>query len=151
MSALSSDIPLRTLGRTGEKVSCIGLGGWHLSLAHVDAQLAERIVHVAIERGVTFMDNRWDYHGGESEKRMGKALRVGRRERVFLMTKIDGRSRKAAEKQLDESLKRLKTDMIDLVQHHEMLRFDDGDRIFREDGAQAALEAARAAGKLRFI
>src|SRR5690349_4539003 len=118
MSALSSDIPLRSLGRTGEKVSCIGLGGWHLSLAHVDAKLAERIVHAAIERGVTFMDNCWDYNGGESEKRMGKALRDGRRERVFLMTKIDGRSRKAAEKQLDESLKRLKTDTIDLVLHH---------------------------------
>jgi aryl-alcohol dehydrogenase-like predicted oxidoreductase len=132
-------------------VSCIGLGGWHLALSHVDAKLAERIMHGAIERGVTFMDNCWDYNDGESERRMGKALREGRRERVFLMTKIDGRSRAAATKQLDESLKRLRTDHIDLVQHHEMLRFDDGDRIFREDGAQAALEDARKAGKLRFI
>ena len=147
----SSDIPLRDLGRTGVRVSCIGLGGWHLSLKHVSAKDAERIVHAAIDRGVNFMDNCWDYNDGKSEERMGKALRDGRREKVFLMTKIDGRSRKAAEQQLDESLKRLKTDTIDLVQHHEMLRFDDGDRIFREDGAQAALEDARAAGKLRFI
>lgn len=147
----TSDIPLRDLGRTGERVSCIGLGGWHLSLKHVSAKDAERIVHAAVDRGVTFMDNCWDYNGGKSEERMGKALEDGRRERVFLMTKIDGRSRKAATQQLEESLKRLKTDHVDLVQHHEMLRFDDADRIFRDDGAQRALEDARQAGKLRFI
>ena len=150
MSA-SSDIPQRSLGRTGEKVSCIGLGGWHLALPNVDAKLATRLVHGAIERGVTFMDNCWDYNDGDSEKRMGKALADGRRQQVFLMTKIDGRSRRSATKQLEESLKRLKTDMIDLVQHHEMLRFDDADRIFRDDGAQRALEDARQAGKLRWI
>ncbi|HEX8848636.1 MAG TPA: aldo/keto reductase, partial [Gemmatimonadaceae bacterium] len=105
-----SDIPQRDLGRTGVRVSCIGLGGWHLSLKHVSAKDAERIVHAAIDRGVTFMDNCWDYNEGKSEERMGKALRDGRREKVFLMTKIDGRSRKAATRQLDESLKRLKTD-----------------------------------------
>jgi predicted aldo/keto reductase-like oxidoreductase len=151
MSAASSDIPQRSLGRTGEKVSCIGLGGWHLALPHVDAKLATRLIHGAIERGVTFMDNCWDYNDGDSEKRMGKALADGRRQQVFLMTKIDGRSYASATKQLEESLKRLKTDTIDLVQHHEMLRFDDADRIFRDDGAQRALEDARRAGKLRFI
>ena len=146
-----NDIPSRVLGRTGERVSAIGLGGWHLALSHVDAALTERLIHAAIERGVTFMDNCWDYNDGASEERMGKALRDGRRQRVFLMTKIDGRSELEATRQLDESLRRLRTDCIDLVQHHEMLRFDDADRIFREDGAHAALERARAAGKLRYI
>ena len=146
-----SDIPSRVLGRTGERVSAIGLGGWHLALSHVNAALAERLIHGAIERGVTFMDNCWDYNDGASEERMGKALRDGRRQRVFLMTKIDGRSEREATRQLDESLRRLRTDCIDLVQHHEMLRFDDADRIFRDDGAHAALEKARAAGKLRYI
>jgi len=146
-----NDIPSRVLGRTGERVSAIGLGGWHLALSHVNAALAERLIHGAIERGVTFMDNCWDYNDGASEERMGKALRDGRRQRVFLMTKIDGRSEREATRQLDESLRRLRTDCIDLVQHHEMLRFDDADRIFRDDGAHAALEKARAAGKLRYI
>jgi len=146
-----NDIPSRVLGRTGERVSAIGLGGWHLALSHVNATLAERLIHGAIERGVTFMDNCWDYNDGASEERMGKALRDGRRQRVFLMTKIDGRSEREATRQLDESLRRLRTDCIDLVQHHEMLRFDDADRIFRDDGAHAALEKARAAGKLRYI
>ena len=150
-SHASSAIPTRVLGRTGERVSAIGLGGWHLALPHVDEALAVRLIHAAIERGVTFLDNCWDYNDGASEERMGRALRDGRRQRVFLMTKIDGRSRDEAARQLDESLRRLQTDCIDLVQHHEMLRFDDADRIFREDGAQAALEEARAAGKLRYI
>jgi predicted aldo/keto reductase-like oxidoreductase len=97
------------------------------------------------------MDNSWDYHGGESERRMGKALEDGYRQRAFLMTKLDGRSRREATRQLDESLKRLRTDCIDLVQHHEVIRFDDPHRIFDDDGAHAALLAARAAGKLRFI
>jgi aryl-alcohol dehydrogenase-like predicted oxidoreductase len=147
----SSDMPTRTLGRTGEQVSAIGLGGWHLALKHVDVALAIRIVHAAIDRGITFMDNCWDYNDGDSERRMGKALADGRRERVFLMTKIDGRTAKAATAQLDESLRRLKTDHVDLVQHHEVLRFDDADRMFEEDGAHAALEDARKAGKVRFI
>ena len=146
-----SDMPTRVLGRTGERVSAIGLGGWHLGLAHVDAPLAVRLVHAAMDRGITFMDNCWDYHEGASEERMGKALADGRRSRAFLMTKIDGRTRRAATRQLDESLRRLRTDCIDLVQHHEVLRFEDADRIFREDGAQAALEEARTAGKLRYI
>jgi len=147
----SSDIPYRVLGRTGERVSAIGLGGWHLALSHVDEPLALRLIHAAIDSGINFMDNCWDYNDGASEERMGKALRDGRRQRVFLMTKIDGRSKREAARQLDESLRRLRTDCIDLVQHHEMLRFDDADRIFQEDGAQAALEEARTAGKLRYI
>ena len=147
----SSPMPTRVLGRTGERVSAIGLGGWHLALPHVDEALALRLIHAAIERGVTFMDNCWDYNDGASEERMGRALADCRRDRVFLMTKIDGRSRKEAARQLDESLRRLRTDHIDLVQHHEVLRFEDADRILQPDGAHAALEEARAAGKLRFV
>lgn len=115
----------RTLGKTGEKVSAIGVGGWHLSLKHVDEQLAIRIVRSAIDQGINFMDNSWDYNEGESEKRMGKALRDGYRDKAFVMTKIDGRSKKEAAKQLDESLKRLQVDHIDLIQHHEIIRFED--------------------------
>jgi aryl-alcohol dehydrogenase-like predicted oxidoreductase len=114
----NSEMLYRELGSTNEKVSAIGLGGWHLSLKHVDEPLAIRIVRTAIDRGITFMDNCWDYNGGVSEMRMGKALRDGYRDKVFLMTKIDGRSRKEATKQLDESLKRLQVDHLDLVQHH---------------------------------
>jgi aryl-alcohol dehydrogenase-like predicted oxidoreductase len=141
----------RTLGSTGEKVSAIGVGGWHLSLKHVDEKLSLRIVRTAIDRGVNFMDNCWDYGDGESERRMGKALGDGYRERAFLMTKIDGRTKQAAAKQLDESLRRLQVDCIDLVQHHEVLRYEDPHRIFDEAGANGALLEARAAGKLRYI
>jgi aryl-alcohol dehydrogenase-like predicted oxidoreductase len=144
-------MPFRALGRTHEMVSAIGLGGWHLGLKHVDEPLSIRIVRSAVDRGITFMDNSWDYNDGASEIRMGKALRDGYRDKVFLMTKIDGRSRKEATRQLDESLRRLQTDHIDLVQHHEVLRFEDPDRIFDPEGANAALLDARAAGKLRFI
>jgi len=143
-------IPYRELGRTGERVSAIGLGGWHLALPGVSEQLALRIVRHAIEEGINFLDNSWDYNGGASEKRMGKALH-GYREKVFLMTKVDGRSGAEATRQLEQSLRRLKTDRIDLVQHHEVIRFDDPHRIFDEDGANAALVAARKAGKLRYI
>jgi aryl-alcohol dehydrogenase-like predicted oxidoreductase len=141
----------RTLGSTGERVSAIGVGGWHLSLPHVEKQLALRIVRAAIDRGINFLDNSWDYNDGESEERMGEALQDGYRDRAFVMTKIDGRTKKEATKQLDESLKRLDVDCIDLVQHHEIIRFEDPDRIFREDGANAALIEARDAGKLRHI
>jgi aryl-alcohol dehydrogenase-like predicted oxidoreductase len=147
----SADIPLRQLGRTRERVSAIGLGGWHLGLKHVDEPLSIRIARSAIDRGITFMDNSWDYNEGASEMRLGKALRDGYRDKVFLMTKIDGRSRREATRQLDESLRRLQTDHIDLVQHHEVLRFEDPDRIFDQEGANAALLDARQAGKLRFI
>ena len=145
------EMPTRVLGRTGENVSAIGLGGWHLALPHVSEALSLRIVRTAVDRGITFLDNSWDYNDGQSELRMGKALRDGYRERVFLMTKIDGRSRKEAARQLDESLRRLGTDRIDLVQHHEILRFEDPHRIFDDGGANAALLEARQAGKLRYI
>ena len=141
----------RVLGSTGERVSAIGLGGWHLGLPTVDEQLSIRIVRSAIDRGLNFMDNSWDYNGGTSEIRMGKALRDGYRDKVFLMTKIDGRSKKEATRQLNESLRRLQTDRIDLVQHHEVIRFEDPHRIFDAEGANAALVEARTAGKIRYI
>src|SRR5437868_4655411 len=141
----------RTLGSTGERVSAIGVGGWHLGLKTVDEKLAIRIVRSAIDRGVNFLDNCWDYNDGSSELRVGKALRDGYRERAFVMTKIDGRSKKEAAKQLDESLRRLRIDYIDLVQHHEIIRFEDPHRVFDGEGANAALVEARAAGKLRYI
>src|SRR5207302_4501937 len=115
----------RDLGSTGEKVSAIGVGGWHLGLTQVDENLAIRIVRTAIDRGINFLDNCWDYNDGASEIRMGKALGDGYRQKVFLMTKIDGRSYAEATRQLDQSLERLRTDRIDLVQHHEILRYDD--------------------------
>jgi predicted aldo/keto reductase-like oxidoreductase len=141
----------RVLGSTGEKVSAIGIGGWHLGLRHVDEPLAIRIVRAAVDRGINFLDNCWDYNEGASEIRMGKALRDGYRNRVFLMTKIDGRSRQEAARQLDESLRRLQTDCIDLLQHHEILRYEDPHRIFDPEGAHAALLEARKAGKIRYI
>jgi aryl-alcohol dehydrogenase-like predicted oxidoreductase len=141
----------RLLGRTGERVSAIGAGGWHLALKHVDESLALRIVRGALDRGINFMDNCWDYNEGASELRMGKALRDGYRAQAFLMTKIDGRSKKEATRQLEQSLRRLQTDCIDLVQHHEIIRYEDPHRIFDDDGAHAALLEARQAGKLRYI
>jgi aryl-alcohol dehydrogenase-like predicted oxidoreductase len=148
---MPSTIPYRTLGRTGERVSAIGLGGWHLGLERVDEQLSVRITRTAIDRGINFLDNCWDYNDGASETRMGKALQDGYRQRVFLMTKIDGRSYAEAMRQLDQSLERLQTDCIDLVQHHEILRYDDPHRIFDEEGANRALVEARRAGKIRYI
>ena len=112
-------IPYRQLGSTGEKVSRIGLGGFHLG--RPDEPESIRIIRSAIDRGINFMDNSWEYNGGVSEIRMGKALRDGYRQKVFLMTKIDGRTAKAATEQLDESLKRLQTDSIDLLQFHELI------------------------------
>src|SRR2546425_7002411 len=148
---MQSIIPYRTLGRTGERVSAIGLGGWHLGLERVDEQLSVRIIRTAIDRGINFLDNCWDYNDGASEIRMGKALRDGYRDKAFLMTKIDGRSKKEAMRQLNQSLRRMKVDCIDLVQHHEILRFEDPHRIFDDDGANAALLDAKKAGKLRYI
>jgi aryl-alcohol dehydrogenase-like predicted oxidoreductase len=144
-------MPVRTLGRTGVRVSLIGLGGWHLGFKYLDEELSIRIIRTAIDNGINFMDNCWDYNDGASEERMGKALKDGYRDRVFLMTKIDGRTKKEAAKQLDESLKRMQTDHIDLVQHHEILRFEDPHRIFAREGANAALIEAREAGKISFI
>lgn len=147
----NSEMLYRELGRTGERVSAIGLGGWHLSLKHVDEELAIRLVRTAIDRGITFMDNCWDYNNGVSELRMGKALRDGYRDHVFLMTKIDARSKTEAIKQIDESLQRLQVDHVDLVQYHEVLRFEDPNRIFDPEGAHAAVLEAQKAGKLRYI
>jgi len=121
-------VPYRQLGSTGEKVSIVGLGGFHLG--RPDEQESIRIIHTAIDNGINFMDNSWDYNGGESEIRMGKALRDGYRQKVFLMTKIDGRTGEAATKQLNESLKRLQTDTIDLLQFHELIRMSDPEHIF---------------------
>lgn len=145
-----SEMIYRTLGRTGVRVSAIGLGGFHIGEVEDEAE-SIRIVHAAIDRGITFMDNCWDYHDGVSEERMGKALRGGYRERVFLMTKLDGRDGATAAAQLDESLKRLQTDYIDLVQFHEIIRLTDPDKIFAEGGAFEAVSAAQRAGKLRYI
>lgn len=150
-NAVRAEMPYRILGSTGEQVSAIGLGGWHLGLKQVDEQLSVRIVREAIDRGINFMDNCWDYNDGASEIRMGKALHDGYRNKVFLMTKIDGRSKEEAARQVEESLRRLQTDCIDLVQHHEILRYEDPHRIFDEDGANAALIEARKAGKLRYV
>ena len=136
------DMLYRPLGRTGETVSAIGLGGFHLA-EQIDERLAVRIVREAVDRGVTFMDNCWDYNDGASELRMGKALRDGYRDRVFLMTKIDGRSKKEAAAQLDESLRRLQTDHIDLVQHHEIIRYEDPHRVFRDRRARGAARGPR--------
>jgi len=150
-NAARGEMQYRILGRTGERVSAIGLGGWHLGFKQLDEQLVTRIVRTAIDRGITFLDNSWDYNEGASEIRMGKALGDGYRKKAFLMTKIDGRSKVEAVRQLDESLRRLRTDHIDLVQHHEIIRYEDPHRIFDQDGANAALVEARQAGKIRYI
>lgn len=140
----------RTLGNTQETVSAIGLGGFHIG-KQKDEQESLRIIRSAIDRGITFMDNCWDYNDGLSEVRMGNALRDGYRDRVFLMTKIDGRTKASAAQQIDESLTRLRTDHIDLLQFHEVIRLEDPDRIFAEEGAVAAFRDAKQAGKIRYI
>jgi len=140
----------RTLGKTGQKVSAIGLGGFHAGKQAEEAD-SVRLIRSAIDRGITFMDNCWDYHDGGSEVRMGKALQDGYRKKVFLMTKIDGRTKKAAAEQIDQCLQRLQTDYIDLMQLHEIIRLEDPDRIFAEGGAIEAVVAAQKAGKIRFI
>jgi predicted aldo/keto reductase-like oxidoreductase len=144
------DMLYRPLGRTGEIVSVLGLGGFHVGMQD-DEQLSIRIIRTAIDSGVTFMDNCWDYHNGASERRMGKALLDGYRKKVFLMTKIDGRDKKTAAQQIEESLQRLQVDTIDLLQHHEVIRLEDPDRIFAEGGAMEAVMEAKQAGKIRFI
>jgi aryl-alcohol dehydrogenase-like predicted oxidoreductase len=144
-------IPYRTLGRTGERVSAIGLGGYHLGKPYLEESESIRIIRTAIDRGVTFLDNSWDYYDGQSELRMGKALRDGYRQRAFLMTKIDGRDKLTAARQIDESLRRLQTDRVDLLQHHEVIRIDDAGRIFAADGAMEAVLEAKRAGKVRYI
>src|ERR1700756_1824818 len=128
-------VPMRTLGHTGEKVSMVGIGGYHLGRPGVDVEESVRIVRTGLDQGINFLDNCWDYNGGESELRMGKALRDGYRQKAFLMTKIDGRNRVTAAKQINESLQHLETDRIDLLQFHEVIRDSDPDRIFAAGGA----------------
>ena len=149
---LKGEMLYRPLGATGETVSAIGLGGSHIGKPALSEAESVRLMHEAIDRGITFMDNSWDYNEGQSELRMGKALSEGGyRDKVFLMTKIDGRTKEAAANQLDDSLKRLRTDRLDLVQFHEILRFDDPDRVFAEGGALEAVLEAKRAGKVRFV
>src|SRR5256885_14099680 len=149
--ASDQPVPRRTLGRTGEKVSIIGIGGYHLGAPSVEEQEAIRIIRTAIDNGVNFLDNCWDYNNGVSEERMGKALRDGYRQKAFLMTKIDGRTKAAAAQQIDESLKRLQTDHIDLLQFHEVIRDNDPERIFAAGGGMEAVVEAKKAGKVRYI
>lgn len=143
-------IPYRILGYTGEKVSVVGLGGFHIIKKNSEDE-SIRIVRTAIDNGINFLDNCWDYNNGLSEIRMGKALRDGYRQKAFLMTKVDGQTGTSAITQLEESLRRLQTDTIDLLQFHEVIRISDPDRIFSSDGAIAALLKAKQAGKIRFI
>jgi predicted aldo/keto reductase-like oxidoreductase len=140
----------RTLGHTGEKVSIVGLGGYHMAMPK-DPGESTRIVRTAIDGGINFMDNCWDYHDGESERRMGAALRDGYRDKVFLMTKIDSHSKAGAAKQIDESLQRLQTDRIDLLQFHEVIRMDDPEKIFAPNGSFEAAMEAKQAGKIRYL
>jgi aryl-alcohol dehydrogenase-like predicted oxidoreductase len=141
---------MRTLGRTGQKVSIIGVGGYHIGMQS-DEQESIRIIRTALDNGVNFLDNCWDYNNGQSEIRMGKALRDGYRQKAFLMTKIDGRTKKAAAQQIAESLGRLQTDRIDLLQFHEVIRDTDPDRVFGPGGGMEAALEAKKQGKLRYI
>jgi len=147
----SLDIPTRPFGRSGERVSALGLGGWHVGLPNSD-RAAVRLIHTAIDAGITFLDNAWDYNDGLSETRMGQAI-ADRRDRVFLMTKVctHGRDGKVAMRQLEESLRRLRTDHLDLWQIHEVVFDDEPDRHFAKGGTVEALERARKEGKVRYL
>src|ERR1700682_5428448 len=148
---LKGEVPHRTLGRTGKKVSAIGIGGFHLGKPGLQESESICITRAAIDNGINFLDNCWDYNEGQSEIRMGKALRDGYRQKVFLMTKIDGRTKEVAARQIETCMERLQTDHIDLLQHHEIIRFEDPDRIFAEGGANEAVVAAKKAGKILYI
>jgi len=145
------DVPYRTLGRTAEKVSMVGIGGYHLGKPDLAADESIRIIRTALDEGINFLDNCWDYNGGESEIRMGKALRDGYRKKAFLMTKIDGRDKTTATRQINQSLERLQTDRIDLLQFHEVIRDSDPDRIFAPGGAMEAVLQAQKDGRVRYI
>src|SRR5580765_2485242 len=146
--AATGNIPYRTLGRTGEKVSMVGVGGYHLGIPSEDEAI--RIVRTALDEGINFLDNCWDYNKGASEERMGKALRDGYRKKAFLMTKIDGHTKVAAQQQIEESLRRLQTDHLDLLQFHEVIRGTDPEQIFTK-GAFEAVQEAKKQGKVRYI
>ncbi|MFO0959439.1 MAG: aldo/keto reductase [Isosphaeraceae bacterium] len=147
---IRDEIPYRALGKTGEQVSLLGVGGYHIGVPKDESE-GIAIIRTALDSGLNFLDNCWDYHDGGSEVRMGKALRDGYRKKAFLMTKIDGRTKKSAAEQIDQCLKRLQTDVIDLMQHHEIIRLEDPDRVFAEGGAHEAMVEARKAGKIRFL
>ncbi len=149
-AATTDGMIYRKLGSTGERVSAIGLGGYHIGVPKEESE-GIRIIRSAVDRGITFLDNSCDYHDGASEVWMGKALKDGYRKRIFLMTKYNGRTRAAAARQIDESLKRLQVDVIDLIQFHENIRLEDPDRYFAEGGAHEAVMAAKKAGKVRYI
>ena len=150
--ARRGDMLYRRLGRTGESVSAIGFGGSHFAKPGIDEATSIRLCHAALDRGMNFMDNAWDYNDGASERRMGMALsQGGYRNKAFLMTKVDGRNKDIAQTQLDQSLRRLRTDHLDLWMFHEVLRFDDPDRIFAPGGAIETAIAAKQAGKIRHI
>jgi predicted aldo/keto reductase-like oxidoreductase len=149
-AAETATVPMRVLGRSGEKVSMVGLGGYHIGM-QADEQESIRIIRSALDSGINFLDNCWDYNGGQSEVRMGKALRDGYRQKAFLMTKIDGHTRQAALQQLEESLRRLQTDHIDLLQFHEVIRDTDPDRIFAKGAGMEAVLEAKKQGKIRYI
>jgi aryl-alcohol dehydrogenase-like predicted oxidoreductase len=146
----AGEIATRPFGRTGEHVSMVGLGGHHIGRPKDPAE-GIRLIRTAVDRGITFLDNCWDYNEGESERRMGEALKDGYRQRAFVMTKFDGRTRKSTAEQIDESLRRLQTDHVDLMQYHENIRMEDPDRFFAPDGPLEALREAKQAGKIRYI
>ena len=142
----------RELGTTGERVSAIGMGGYHLGKSQLTQAESIRLLHAGIDAGITFLDNCWDYNDGISEVRVGWGLRENSyRDKVFLMTKIDGRTAEEYDRQLEQSMGRLQTEMIDLVQFHECIRLEDPDRIFAKGGAIDAARRARDAGKIRYI
>jgi predicted aldo/keto reductase-like oxidoreductase len=143
-------VPYRTLGNTGEKVSSVGLGGYHIGMQS-DEQESIRIIRTALDEGINFLDNCWDYNNGTSEIRMGKALQDGYRQKAFLMTKIDSHTKQGATAQINESLRRLQTDHVDLLQFHEVIRDGDPDAIFAPNGSLEAALAAKKEGKIRYI
>src|SRR5215467_11500906 len=145
------EVPRRTLGRTGEKISMVAIGGFHLGKPELSEPESVRITRTAIDNGINFLDNCWDYNGGQSEIRMGKALQDGYRQKAFLMTKIDGRTKQAASQQIEESLHRLQTDHIDLLQFHEVIRDNDPERIFAKGGGMETIMEAKKQGKIRYI
>lgn len=149
--AVSNDVPRRILGKTGVSVSVVGVGGHHIGRKYVPEEEGVRIVRTALDSGINFLDNCWDYNDGVSESRMGKALRDGYRQKAFLMTKLDGRTAQSARQQLEQSLDRLETDHIDLIQIHEVIRTEDAERVFSPGGAMEYLLQAKKEGKVRFI
>ncbi len=151
IAAAPGEIPRRSLGRTGQSVSCIGLGGYHIGQSRVSDQEAVQIIRTGLDAGVNFLDNCWDYNNGVSEERMGRALQDGYRQKAFLMTKLDGRTHAAAMKQLEDSLRRMKTDHIDLVQIHEVIRMSDPEQAFQPGFIVDVLRMAQKQGKLRYI